>query len=200
MSAPPPAVAPAFADPVIDAAHTFRALLDAMSQPGTVRPAGCTFSPPKALGLAMAATMLTLCDTDTRVALVGAIDGPEVDAFLRFHTGAPRAAPPEARFVFADRLPTLGDLKMGTDTNPELSATVVVEMTRLGGDRLILRGPGIDGTTLFDAEDADGHALSTAFLADWRANNARFPRGVDLVLTCGQRLAALPRTTRIEEA
>jgi alpha-D-ribose 1-methylphosphonate 5-triphosphate synthase subunit PhnH len=31
-----------------------------------------------------------------------------------------------------------------------------------------------------------------------RANAARFPRGVDLLLCAGDRLAALPRTTRVE--
>ena len=38
------------------------------------------------------------------------------------------------------------------------------------------------------------------FLDAWAANGARFPRGVDLVLTAGSSLMALPRTTRIATA
>jgi alpha-D-ribose 1-methylphosphonate 5-triphosphate synthase subunit PhnH len=37
----------------------------------------------------------------------------------------------------------------------------------------------------------------------WRAlreNNDRFPRGVDVLLTAGRHLVALPRTTRIAAA
>jgi alpha-D-ribose 1-methylphosphonate 5-triphosphate synthase subunit PhnH len=37
------------------------------------------------------------------------------------------------------------------------------------------------------------------FVARWAANHALFPRGVDLVLCAGERLAALPRSVAIEE-
>ena len=33
----------------------------------------------------------------------------------------------------------------------------------------------------------------------WADNRALFPRGVDVVLTCGQFFIALPRTTKIRE-
>ena len=42
--------------------------------------------------------------------------------------------------------------------------------------------------------------LPADFPAQWAVNNAQFPRGVDVVLCAGDRLAALPRTTRISEA
>ena len=38
-----------------------------------------------------------------------------------------------------------------------------------------------------------------AFVAAWAANRARFPRGVDVVLCAGDRIAALPRSVTIEE-
>lgn len=113
--------------------------------------------------------------------------------------GARTAEPHSARFIFIDRMPGLQALPQGTDSYPDRSATVVVEMPTLGGDRLTLEDPGIDGVARFDATDTDGGALDATFLAAWQANNGRFPGGVDLVLTCGDRLAALPRTTRVRE-
>jgi len=41
--------------------------------------------------------------------------------------------------------------------------------------------------------------LPPGFLAEWEANRALFPRGVDVILCAGDHLAALPRTVRIEE-
>jgi len=41
--------------------------------------------------------------------------------------------------------------------------------------------------------------LPAGFRAEWRANHARFPRGIDVILTCGNRLAGLPRSVVIEE-
>ncbi|HZF78124.1 MAG TPA: phosphonate C-P lyase system protein PhnH [Acetobacteraceae bacterium] len=41
--------------------------------------------------------------------------------------------------------------------------------------------------------------LPPGFVAAWGANRARFPRGIDVILCAGDRVAALPRTVRIEE-
>jgi alpha-D-ribose 1-methylphosphonate 5-triphosphate synthase subunit PhnH len=40
--------------------------------------------------------------------------------------------------------------------------------------------------------------LTAAVWSQLRDNHAAFPRGIDLVLVAGSRLAALPRTTRVE--
>ena len=55
-----------------------------------------------------------------------------------------------------------------------------------------LTGPGIEGEAQLDVVGAP------ALWPGWRANAGRFPRGVDVVLCAGVRLAALPRTTRVE--
>ena len=67
------------------------------------------------------------------------------------------------------------------------------------------RRPGIGPDRRLRIRQCQQHRLQVeglpqAFLADWATNGARFPRGIDLVLCAGDRLAALPRTTRIEEA
>jgi alpha-D-ribose 1-methylphosphonate 5-triphosphate synthase subunit PhnH len=42
--------------------------------------------------------------------------------------------------------------------------------------------------------------LPAAFLAELGANRSRFPCGVDLLLVTQDAIAALPRSTRVEEA
>ncbi|TIV45042.1 MAG: phosphonate C-P lyase system protein PhnH, partial [Mesorhizobium sp.] len=36
------------------------------------------------------------------------------------------------------------------------------------------------------------------FVEQWKQNNQRFPRGVDIILAAPSSLACLPRTTRIK--
>ncbi|MEO8526725.1 MAG: phosphonate C-P lyase system protein PhnH, partial [Caldimonas sp.] len=78
---------------------------------------------------------------------------------------------------------------------PDRSTTVAVTLPALDGGRaLTLRGPGIkDSRTIAPA------GLPDDFIAQWRANRAPFPRGVDLLLVANGHMLGLPRTTRITE-
>jgi alpha-D-ribose 1-methylphosphonate 5-triphosphate synthase subunit PhnH len=88
------------------------------------------------------------------------------------------------------------DLDPGTDEEPERGATLILEVTSLQeAPGWLLSGPGIRDTHRLRVEGAPA-----GFLLDWAANRARFPRGVDVILCAGTRIAALPRTVRIEEA
>ncbi|MEM8665416.1 MAG: phosphonate C-P lyase system protein PhnH [Pseudomonadota bacterium] len=191
------ALAPAFAAPVFDAAYSFRATLTAMSRPGTIVALTAPQTPPAPLGRAMAAVILTLCDLDTPIWFGPSYSQP-VAAWCDFHMGAPRFANPrEALFVFAPlrEAPPLLSLEAGSDAYPDRSATLVIECDELSeGGNHILEGPGIQSTHRLSSD-----ALTPQFLAGWQENGARFPRGVDVILTCGDQLAALPRTTRISE-
>jgi alpha-D-ribose 1-methylphosphonate 5-triphosphate synthase subunit PhnH len=89
-------------------------------------------------------------------------------------------------------------LDLGTDESPQSSATLFVEVDALSdqplhdGLALTLRGAGI--ATVRQLAVA---GLSEAFWR-WRsALQSELPRGIDIVLVCGARLAALPRSTRI---
>jgi alpha-D-ribose 1-methylphosphonate 5-triphosphate synthase subunit PhnH len=187
-----------FADAVLDSQRAFRALLDAMAHPGRlVRMPGLDVPPP--LGVAAASTCLALLDHDTPLWIDPAGDSAEVRAWLRLHAGAPLVAGPgAARFalvVDAPALPPLDAFDAGTDERPDLSATLVVQVAGLAaGSGLRLRGPGIEGQARLDVVGGPA-GLGAAC----RANGARFPRGVDLVLCAGAWLAALPRTTRVED-
>lgn len=82
------AIGRAFGDPVQDAQASFRALLSAMSEPGTIHQLGANVGPPPTLHYAAANCLLTLADQDTPVWLSRNF-GADVSAFLKFHCGAP---------------------------------------------------------------------------------------------------------------
>ncbi|MGK9167580.1 phosphonate C-P lyase system protein PhnH [Inquilinus limosus] len=192
------ALLPGFADPVLGSQSVFRAVLDALARPG--RSVACPepVTAPEPLGPAMAAVALTLVDLDTPVWLDPALSTPAVQSFLRFHTGAPVVSDPAAAaFLFvADSafLPRLGGLSLGEDRYPDRSATLVVEVPALDGPESgRFTGPGIKM-----AEPARITGLPGWFREDWAANGAAYPLGVDLLLTCGDRMLGLPRTTRWE--
>ena len=190
------ALVPGFADPVRDAQHTFRAVLDAMARPGTVHPLTGLPRPPAPLSPAAAAVCLALCDLDAPLW----IDPTAAAAadYLRFHTGAPVVdSLAEAAFVLAvtpDGLPPLDRLRVGEPDYPDRSATLVAQVPRLSaGMGWRLSGPGIESTARLSAA-----GLPDDFSERWAANHALFPLGVDLILAAPQAVAALPRTTRLE--
>jgi alpha-D-ribose 1-methylphosphonate 5-triphosphate synthase subunit PhnH len=188
------ALSPAFADPVLDAQAAFRAVLDAMSRPGRVLAAGSALRPPAPMMPAAAAVLLALTDADTPL---WSDAGADVEAWLRFHCGAPVVAMPgDAAFVFASATPPMLDsLRAGTEEKPQQGATLVLQVDALEAGRgWRLTGPGIEHEHRLAV-----HGAPAGFLAAWAANRARFPRGVDVVLCAGDRLAALPRSVTIEE-
>lgn len=192
------ALQPGFDDPVNAAQQTFRAALDAMARPGTIATAVAQSGVPDGLSPAMTRLLLTLADADTPVWLPAGV--PEsTRAFLRFHCGCPFTAElSEATFVAAPAgfpVPALADCAQGDPAFPDRSATLLLELPSLaGGPALVLRGPGIES-----AQPLAPAGLPAGFLQQWRANHARFPLGVDLLLTSGTAFCALPRTTRVED-
>ena len=181
------AVLGGFSDAPVQAARVFRAALDAMARPGKVhRVSGA--SAPAPMSPAAACLALTLCDAEAPVHLAGTYDTGPVRDWFAFHTGAPVVARQNACFVFGsweDCLP-LDDFMVGSAEHPDRSATLIVEVRELGRDHR-LTGPGIEAEAWLTLPDP----------ALMQANAARFPLGLDFFLTCGDRLAGLPRTTRI---
>lgn len=185
---------PGFGEPVADAQACFRALLDAMSRPGSVRRVPAGLRPPAPLVPAAAAAVLALADAATPVWTDAC---PDAAAWLAFHAGCPPAASPgDAVFVLAcGAPPPLDALAQGTDEEPHRSATLVVQVAALEEGRgWRLTGPGIETEQRLRVS-----GLPAGFAARWAANRAAFPRGVDVILCAGRDVAALPRTTAIEE-
>ena len=188
------ALLPGFADPVRDSQSCFRALLQAMSRPGTLMHTGEDLRAPGGLCQAAAAALLALADADTPVWL----DGEAADArsWLDFHCGAPASpAAADAAFIVTTTLPDLTLLPAGTHDAPELSATIIVQVAALGeGRRYTLRGPGLEHPGSLSVT-----GLPADFAAAWAANHTLYPRGIDLILCAGATLTALPRTVHVTE-
>ncbi len=179
-----------FSDAPVQAARAFRAAMTAMARPGTIEQVTGA-EPPASLSRAAAVLLLTLCDPDTGLYLAGAADTEEARRWLSFHTGAPFVGPEVADFAvgrWADLMP-LQAYRIGTPEYPDRSATLIVEMPALTAQGAALRGPGV----------RDVAHLSLPEVPALQGNAALYPLGVDLFLTCGDQLAALPRSTQIAE-
>lgn len=179
-----------FADAPVDSAQAFRAILDAMARPGTIhRVEGA--APPAPLSPAAGVALLTLADPTTPLHLAGAADCEAVRGWVAFHIGAPLVTAEDADFALGtwDDMHSASRFRIGQPDYPDRSTTLIVEMDRLDADGPRLTGPGIRDTT----------RLSLPETAAFRANRALFPMGWDCIFTCGDRLAALPRSTRVED-
>ncbi|MBU9700064.1 phosphonate C-P lyase system protein PhnH [Rhodobacteraceae bacterium HSP-20] len=180
-----------FATPPTDSARAFRAILDALARPGTIRTVDGA-EPPAPLSSAAGAVALTLLDGTTPVHLAGDHDTQDLRDWLTFHTGAPLVAAAEAAFAFGtwDALLPLDRFAIGTPEYPDRAATLVIEMPNLHPEGATLRGPGIKGSAY----------LSLPATAPFIANRSLFPLGFDAFLTCGNRIAGLPRSTIVRDA
>ena len=196
-------LAPAFADPVHDGQQVFRMLLEAMSRPGRIQalPALAGLGHPAVLQPALAASLLTLLDADTRLWLSPQLDQPALRAWCRFHCGAQLVAEPEqADFAVmnaAEAAPAiLQRLNPGDDVAPQDSATVLIAVDSISADgALCWQGPGIEH------QHRLGIAGACEAFWNWRqAQQADFPCGIDIVFAAGDEIVALPRSTQIGEA
>ena len=103
-------------------------------------------------------------------------------------------------------LPASGERGASTLTRP-VAATPVTPSPRSRGEgkgegqregetsSLLLQGPGIQSTATLAISP-----LPKSFIAEWQANRARFPRGVDIILAAPGAVACLPRSVKIGEA
>lgn len=128
--------------------------------------------------------------------------------------GAPSAAePPRSHFVLASAGALEGDglaavlqsLPLGSDEQPEQGGTLLLAVEALGEaasapeatgsprQALTLSGPGIKHRNVLQVA-----GVPAAFWQYRQALQADFPRGFELIMVCGDTLAALPRSCRIE--
>lgn len=178
-----------FPDAPVQAAAAFRAVMRALARPGTLeRISGAR--PPAPLSAAAGGVVLTLCDPETPLHLAGAADCGTVRDWITFHTGAPLVGRDAAMFALGSwrALLPLSDYRHGTPDYPDRSASLIVEMEHLSARGARLRGPGI----------RDVSALSLPETEAFQDNARRFPLGLDFIFCCGDRVAALPRTTHVE--
>jgi alpha-D-ribose 1-methylphosphonate 5-triphosphate synthase subunit PhnH len=179
-----------FTDPARQAAHAFRGALQALSRPGRIETlAGA--APPGPCSAAAGALILTLCDGTTPVHLAPSHDSDALRGWITFHTGAPLVGAEAAAFALGtwEALQPLDRFSIGTPEYPDRAASLIVEMPALEATGARLTGPGIETEA----------RLSLPEVAAFQANRARFPLGFDCFLTSRDRVAGLPRSTRVTE-
>lgn len=188
-----------FSDPAIAGQAVFRAVLRALSHPGRVQSVRSDAQPPEGADPAATAVLLALLDPDSTLWLSPTLAAGAAPQYLRFHTGCTLVERPDAaRFAWvasAAELPALDAFALGSEFEPEFSTTCIVQVDALDdASGRTLRGPGIR-----DRQRLAAAGLGAEFVAQWRANHALFPRGIDLLLCAGDRIAGLARTTSIED-
>ena len=172
-------------DPVADTRRTYRALVNAMSRPGSIEPVAAT--------PADRAVLATLVDEEVTVCTADDLLG---DALVA--EGRLRGAPIDSARVIHSSGSTEGAIReapRGTLKEPSLGATVVYRLEDLGdtaATTVRLEGPGIQGSRTL------GVGLPAAELEAIADAQADYPRGVDIVLTTTDRLACLPRSVTLE--
>ncbi|MBY6151600.1 phosphonate C-P lyase system protein PhnH [Vannielia litorea] len=177
-----------FADVPVEASRAFRAVLEAMARPGRIE--AVTGAQAPGLSVAASVVALTLIDGTTPVFLAEDVDSPALRQWLAFHTGAPVVERSAAMFALGGwaALGPLGAFAQGTPEYPDRSATLIVEVDRLENAGAKLTGPGIEREARLNLPEVEAFA----------ANRAQFPLGVDFIFCAGDRLAGLPRSTRVE--
>jgi alpha-D-ribose 1-methylphosphonate 5-triphosphate synthase subunit PhnH len=183
----------------------FRVALEALSHPGRCMTVSHDAEVPQTGHPASAALLLALLDSDCTLWLSPSLANSDAAAWLRFHTGCQLVNNAEqAMFAWVaagDAMPALASFSQGSDNAPDQSATCVLDLPLLdakagsecGAVQWTLKGPGIQ-----DVNHLAVDGLAADFLAQWSANHASFPRGVDLFLASAQQLVGLPRTTSIQ--
>jgi alpha-D-ribose 1-methylphosphonate 5-triphosphate synthase subunit PhnH len=186
-------------DPVDDTRETFRALVDATSRPGTVQQ-----TPTTPASHAVIATLV-----DHEVTFSG---GDEELRTTLNRESRLDAAPFEDADVVAVDGHTDGrvtEAKRGTLKEPSEGATLVYDVSRVAADtdgpgeghdeaeslELAVSGPGVPGTRTFAVAGlpaAEVEAIATA--------QSNYPRGVDVYLTAGDCVVALPRSVSVRVA
>ena len=180
----------------------FRCALNALSQPGRCVTVEHDAQVPRSGKAAGAVLLLALLDSDCTLWLSPSLQGSDAAAWLRFHTGCQMETQPDkAMFAWVgegDALPLLSSFSQGSDSEPDFSATCIIDVPQMHTDANIdscwtLSGPGIQNLSHLTVE-----GLPEDFVLQWAANHAGFPRGVDLFLATQTQLLGLPRTTSIQ--
>lgn len=193
-----------FSSEALGSQTVFRAVLQALSQPGQPVHLAHDAEVPAAGNGASAAALLALLDSDCALWLSPRLAASDAGLWLRFHTGCQLVhSPGLARFAWVaqgDAVPPLATFAQGSDAYPDQSATCVMDVDRLTTGEEVdgawrLSGPGIQ-----IARHLRVDGLPADFERQWADNHAAFPRGVDVLLATATHIAGLPRTTRIASA
>jgi len=188
-----------------DGQRLFHEILSAIFNPG--RPVLLCAGPDPMAPLNAATTAACLVLMSAGTPLWSDLDEESgVSRALARRWGIPRAATPEmaafAAITAPRTMPALTAFNQGSDDHPERSTTLIIQVDGLEEMACAEAGSGgvadgVEGAGAA-APRAGTHRLRVSGLpaglwVDLTRNNARYPYGVDVMLTCGRQLVALPR-------
>jgi alpha-D-ribose 1-methylphosphonate 5-triphosphate synthase subunit PhnH len=190
-------VMPAWEYSVHASQATFRCVLNALAEPGTVHVMPVEVAGPAPLGHALTALSLTLFDFETPVWLDAEARNAAISSYLRFHCGCPLVdAPADAAFALSVEAANIdiSRFAQGSMEYPDRSTTLLIQVPSFeSGPQRTISGPGIPATRSLRVA-----GLPPDFDVQWRANTAAFPLGVDIVFCCGSKIIGLPRTAQVQ--
>ncbi|MEO9459811.1 MAG: phosphonate C-P lyase system protein PhnH [Lentilitoribacter sp.] len=180
-----------FINAPVQSAQSFRKIMNVMAKPGTIENLAVA-TPPAPLSAAAGSLLLTLCDAQTPIYLSEKFDNADVKAWITFHCNSPFSDAKDCMFALGawDQLQPLHNFPIGTPEYPDRSTTMIVEMDELSQTGAVLSGPGIK----------EVGSLSLPETLAFEKNALLFPLGHDFYFTCGEQIAALPRTTKVQSA
>ncbi|MCA0044780.1 phosphonate C-P lyase system protein PhnH [Celeribacter litoreus] len=178
-----------FENAPVQSAHAFRTALNVLSRPGTIMELRGA-NAPAPVSEAAATLLLTLCDPETPLYLADTHDTKEVRDWIAFHIGAPLVGRAHAHFALGtwEALSPINTFPIGTPEYPDRSTTLIAELDELNEHGASLTGPGIKDRAHLGLPEIDAFQM----------NACLFPLGLDFYFTAGTRVAALPRSTKVE--
>jgi alpha-D-ribose 1-methylphosphonate 5-triphosphate synthase subunit PhnH len=197
-------MSPGFSELGSKSQEIFRAALHALSHPGELVCISPDLQVPAGHSGA-AGLLLALLDADCTMWMSKSLMNSQLPSWLRFHTGCCIVEDKQlASFAWisdVDHLGPLNAFRQASDDNPEVAATLLIEVSGLStaptdkaseSCRWTLRGPGING---FKQLNVSG--LEPEFIHDWARNGDNHFRGVDVFLVAQNSIIGLPRSTQI---
>lgn len=184
---------PAFDNPVSGSQQSFRLALKAMAEPGLPYELRLVETL-DTLAPASYALALTLLDSDTAVWLSPALDTPAIRANLAFHCACPvveQHQDADFALMLAAETGVIASLNAGTDRDPELSCTALIQLDSFeGGLPTLWQGPGIE---------TQRQLCLPVDKAFWQTRQAvtAFPCGIDMFFIAGEQIMALSRSTQV---
>ncbi|MEI8069506.1 MAG: phosphonate C-P lyase system protein PhnH [Actinomycetota bacterium] len=193
----------------VDANDVFRAMLQTLSQPGTLE--SLTLSS-KSQCPTQVALLLSLIDVETKFSVVSSV--PEADqqqwtALIHAASGAPSASESQSEWVLSFGEPSIDILESiprGTPHRPEMGCRLIVSCSEVRSTpqfesseaeqnhtTISLRGPGIETENILHVA-----GLSQRFFEVLHDINGSFPAGIDVWL-CDQfgNVSAISRSTEV---
>ena len=186
-----------FDHPVAQSQAAFRAAMQALANPGQLIAHRAVLDTQAPLPANAAALGLALLDFEVKFHLAPSLAGGTGGDYFRFHTGSTQAQKPtDAAFAFVDLASDtlrLAEYAQGTPEYPDRSTTVIALCAQADeGTALRITGPGIQAVRQLALTP-----LPADFSAQWAANRAGFPLGVDILFVTDEGFIGLPRSTRI---